>query len=223
MARLARLVMAGHAHLVRQRGHSGGPVFVDAVDRGDYQAALREAAATEAVQVHALALLGDEVLLLVTPAQAASLSRFMQSVGRRYVSAYNRRHLHTGTLWDGRFRCGVVEPGPTRLDALRLVDGRSAEPGITSAAHRTGGVRDASLIDPPEYWQLGNTPFDREQAYRRQLAEGLAPPRAAQLAQASHKGWAIGDAAFLASLAALTDRPLSPRRRGRPAKAPASA
>jgi len=60
MARLARLVVAGQAHLVLQRGHNGARVFSDAADRAAYLAALREAAAAEAVQVHALALLDSE-------------------------------------------------------------------------------------------------------------------------------------------------------------------
>ena len=34
-----------------------------------------------------------------------------------------------------------------------------SEDGATSAAHRLGGPRDALLTDPPEYWQLRNTPF----------------------------------------------------------------
>jgi putative transposase len=218
MARLPRLVVPGYAHLVCQRGHNGGAVFVDAIDRGNYRAALNEAAAREGVQLHALALLDREVLLLVTPTQAASLGRFMQAVGRRYVSAYNRRHRHTGTLWDGRFRCGVIEPGPTRLDALRLVDGRSAEPGTTSAAHRTGEVRDASLTDPPEYWQLGNTPFERESAWRSMLTDDLPATRADTLLRAANGGWAAGSAAFGALVAAESGRPALPRPRGRPAR-----
>jgi putative transposase len=219
MARLARLVVAGQAHLVLHRGHNGAAVFADAVDRAAYLAALREAAATEALQVHALALLDTEVLLLITPAQPASLSRFMQAVSRRYVSAYNRRHGRSGTLWDGRFRCGVVEPGPTRLDALRLVDGQSAEPGITSAAHRTGGVRNPLLNDPPEYWQLGNTPFEREAAWRSLLASGLPGDRAEALRRAASGGWVAGTAAFAAGVALAACRPARPRPRGRPARA----
>ena len=47
MARLPRLVVAGQAHFVVQRGHGGAPVFADDSDRAAYLAALREAAATE--------------------------------------------------------------------------------------------------------------------------------------------------------------------------------
>ena len=61
MARLPRLVLAGQAHLVLQMGHNGAPVFEDPTDRGSYLAALREAAATESVQVHAYGLLDQGV------------------------------------------------------------------------------------------------------------------------------------------------------------------
>ena len=220
MARLARLVLAGHSHLVLQRGHSGRQVFADAIDRSQYLTAVHASAAAEGLQVHALALLDNEVLLLVTPMQASALGRFMQSVGRRYVSAYNRRHRRTGTLWDGRFRCAVVEPGSTRLDALRLVDGRSPDVGVTSAAHRTGAVRDAALVDPPEYWQLGNTPFEREAVWRAMLAAGLPLPRTELLLRAASGGWAAGSDAFAAQVAADTGRPARPRPRGRPAHKP---
>jgi len=216
MARLPRLVVAGQAHLIVQRGHSGTAVFADEVDRAAYLAALREAAAAERVQVHAYALLPTEVLLLVTPAERLALSRLMQALGRRYVAAHNRRHGRSGTLWDGRFRCGVVEPGATRLQALCLVDGAAADPGITSAAHRLGGPREGLLIDPPEYWQLGNTPFEREAAYRRLLDAGVAAAPAARLRGAALGGWAAGSADFRAGLAAATSRPTQPRPRGRP-------
>ncbi len=216
MARLARLVVAGQAHLVLQRGHNGARVFVDAADRATYLMALREAAAAEAVQVHALALLDSEVLLLLTPAEPAALGRFMQAVSRRYVSAYNRRHGRSGTLWDGRFRCGPVEPGHVRLDALRWIDGQSHEAGVSTAAQRTGEVRDTLFSDPPEYWQLGNTPFEREAAWRALLAAGLPATRAEALRRAASGGWAAGSAAFATQVAEASGRPARPRPRGRP-------
>jgi len=220
MARLPRLVVAGQAHFIVQRGHSGAPVFADDTDRAAYLAALREAAATARVQVHAHALLPSEVQLLVTPAEPAALSRFMQALGRRYVAAHNRRHGRSGTLWDGRFRCGVVEPGPTRLQALCVIDGASSERSLTSAAHRLGGPRDALLVDPPEYWQLGNTPFEREAAYRGLLQAGVPPAAVQALRSAAIGGWAAGSPRFKAGLANALSRPAQPRPRGRPRRGP---
>ncbi len=216
MARLPRLVVAGLAHLVVQRGHGAQAVFADTQDRAAYLAALREAATAEGVAVHAWALRDDEVLLLATPSEAGALGRMVQALGRRYVSAYNRRHGRRGTLWDGRFRCAVVEPGPTRLAALQYVDGQSAEPGVSSAGQRTGNPPDGWLVDPPEVWALGNTPFEREAAYRRLLAQGLAAATAQALRRAALGGWAAGSEPFVHGLAVAMARPAKPRARGRP-------
>jgi putative transposase len=218
MARLARLVVAGQAHYVIQRGHNGQAVFADAADRSAFLAALREASAAEHVAVHAYALLDAEVQLLATPEQAPALGRMVQAVSRRYVSAYNRRHGRSGTLWDGRFRCGVVEPGSTRLAALQLIDGAAAEPGVTSAAHRLGGPREPLLTDLPEVWLLGNTPFDREAVYRQLMAAGLRAGTAEALRRAALGGWASGSSEFAAEVAAVAARPARPRPRGRPAR-----
>jgi len=231
VARLPRLALAGHAHLAVLRGAQGQPLFIDDADRRAFIAALLQALQEQHVALHAYALLDGQVSLLVTPSSDGGLSRLIQAVGRRYVAAFNRRHGHRGSLWDGRYRAAIVQPGDNTLDAMLFIDLQAQHQAgapvhdapWSSAGHHAGRARDALLIDSPAYWQLGNTPFDRQQAYRRRLADGLAPERAALLAQASHKGWAIGDAAFLAALAALTARPLAPRRRGRPAKAPSAA
>ena len=235
MARLPRLVLPGRAHYVIQRGHSGGPVFADDVDRRAFLDALREASAAHGVAVHAYALPAAEVQLLATPPSAAALSATMQALGRRYVGAYNRRHGHRGTLWDGRFRCAVVEGGAPVLGVLRLIDGLAeaeapvdrpgspmakpvAEPRPTwsSAGHRLGAGRLPWLLDPPELWLLGNTPFEREAAWRALLQQGVPAAQAATCRSAALGGWAIGSPAFLQTLAADTSRPLAPRPRGRP-------
>lgn len=215
MARLPRLVVPGHAHYLLQRGHSGQAVFIDDEDRQAYLAALRDGAEAEHVVVHAYALADSEVHLLVTPPDAAALSRLMQALGRRYVSAYNRRHGRTGTLWDGRFRCALVEAGDWLLAALRLIDGLAV---ISSAGHRSGARRDALVVDPPEFWQLGNTPFEREARYRTLLVQGLPDGARQALSAAALGGWAVGSSAFLAQISSALARPLQPRPRGRPAR-----
>jgi putative transposase len=220
MARLPRLALAGHTHYVIQRGQGQRPVFADDSDRRSFLLALHEAARSSHVQVHAFALLNDEVQLLLTPAEGSGLGLLVQAVGRRYVSAYNRRHGGMGSLWAGRFRCGVVQPGPFRLEALLLVDGQSQDAGLTSAAHRLGHSLEPQLVDPPEFWALGNTPFEREAAYGRLLAQRPRAGAAERLRQAAMSGWAVGSAAFVAQIEQQSDRPARPRPRGRPQAKP---
>lgn len=216
MARLPRLVLAGHRHLLVLRALDGQPAFADAADRQAFIDALREALATERVQLHAYALLPGEVRLLATPPGPEPLSRLMQSVGRRYVRAYNQRRGRSGTLWDGRFRCAVVEPGANCLEAMVWIDASTDDPQASSAAHHTGARRDSLLVDPSEYWSLGNTPFEREGAYRARLGTGLSPARALEIRHAALGGWAVGSPNFLETVSTLAGRPARPRPRGRP-------
>lgn len=220
MARLTRLALAGHAHLLTLRALGGVPLFVDEDDRATFLQVLREAASQHHVAVYGYALLPQQVYLLATPANAEGLSLLVQALGRRYVIAYNRRHGRRGGLWDGRYRATILQAGAAVLDALLFIDGQAAEDsGWTSAGHHLGARRDPGLADCAEYWRLGNTPFDREIAYRHRLQDGLSTRRSGELAEAAHKGWAIGDGAFLAALAEQAGRPVRPRPRGRPRKA----
>lgn len=225
MARLPRLCLPGLPHLMRQRGHSDAAVFLDDADRQTYHAALREAAALQRLPVHAYALLRSEVLLLLTPEQPDSLGRLLQSVGRRYGAGFNRRHGRSGSLWDGRFRATVVEPGQELLATMCWLESAPLRQGLaslaqewgwSSARHHLGRLREPWLADPTEYWSLGNTPFDRELAWQRRLEEGLTEAQAQRIDAASHKGWVLGSGAFLAQVAASTARPVQPRPRGRP-------
>lgn len=228
MARLARLSLARHAHLVALRGHNGEAVFRDDEDRLAFLTALRMAFSREPVALHAYAL-ADRVWLLCTPSEPQGLSRAMQSVGRRFSAVFNRRHQRTGSLWDGRYRSTVIEPGAALLDAMVFVDqlltdaagleGRQPEPLPWSSARQHLGYEGViALTDLAEYWALGNTPFDRASAFRRLLNERRGDARLEGIAQAAEKGWAYGTATFIQEIQRRIERPVAPRPRGRPRK-----
>lgn len=227
MARLARLALAGVAHHVLQVGHGGQAVFADDADRTAYLEILRDASRAERVAVHGYVLLAREVHLLVTPQTSQGLSRLMQAVGRRYGLRFNRRHGRRGTLWDGRFRTAPLEPDPWVLRSLAWMEAEGGRDAVRagqadawcSASHHLGARRDALISEHPAYWQLGNTPFEREHAWQRCLDVGLPAAQASQLMDAVRHGWALGGAAFLSALGRKTARPLVPRPRGRPAGA----
>ena len=216
MARLPRLVVPGQAHHLVQRGHNAQSVFIDDEDRRQYLAALRDALRAHAVVLHAYALLDDAVQLLLRPPSEAALSRMVQAVGRRYVAGFNRRHGRSGTIWEGRFRAGVVQQGEPTLQSLRMIDALSSHGRWSSAPHRLGLTRDALVSDPPEYWRLGNTPFEREAAYAALLAQGLDEAVVRRIEHAAANGWALGSPQFLVEMARQSGRPVRPRPRGRP-------
>lgn len=233
MARLPRLVVAGLPHVVVHRGLNAQPVLLDEADRATYLQALAGAARETGVLLHGYGLYAGEVRLLATPTTPTALGSMMQAVGRRYVRAFNLRHQRTGTPWEGRFRSTVLEPGAHFLEALRFVEGCD-EDGTpfasgsevtrwSSAGHHLGRWHDAALTEHELFWALGNTPFEREAAYRTLLAQPVPAPSREALRDAALKGWALGSAAFVEGLRTGTTRRPAPLRRGRPSRQAAAA
>ena len=230
MARLPRIVLPGHPHVVIHRGHSSQAVFLDAADRALYLASLHESARTTGVAVHGYALLPTEIRLLITPKTTGGLAELMQSVGRRYVPAFNKKYGRTGSPWEGRFRSTVIEAERHFLACLRFVEawGEGANVGTSgathdgpasSAAHHRGMRADPLVADHPAFWAFGNTPFEREAAYRRFVERLPAEGEVAAILLASRNGWVLGSPAFCEMVAVKTGRRPQPVRRGRPAKA----
>lgn len=224
MARQPRLSLPGVVHLLVQRGHNGGAIVHDEIDVEQLRQILHAAAREQQVALHAYALLPRRLLVLATPASAEGISRMMQAIGRRHAAAFNHRHGRSGALWDGRFRSALIEDGEPTLQVLCLIDADPAEDGqrplCGNRAHRSGASpRDPGLVDPPAYWQLGNTPFEREARYRERLTEPVPQAQGRALQRALTRSAPYGSAAFIARLGLLAGRELQPRPRGRPPRA----
>ena len=226
MSRLPRLTLAGHPHLVLQRGVQSQPVFVDDEDYRLFLDKLAAAAQACRVAIHAYVLLESEVQILATPEDTNGLGRMMQSVGRTYVATFNRRHGRAGTLWQSRYRATVLEASAWLVAGMRYVETRPlycGQPSAidypwSSAAHHVGRLASPLITDHPLYWRLGNTPFEREAAYRDFLQQGLTSKQIRQIEEATVKSWALGSEQFLHELGQQTDRRLRPMLRGRPPK-----
>ncbi len=225
MARLARLAAAGQVHLVIQRGNNAQPIVHDDEDRRRFLAMLAEAARSNRLAIHAYALTDNEFLMLGTPDDAIGLGRTMQSLGRRYVAYFNRRHARSGTLWDGRFRSTIIEAALHLRDCMCFVESAPLRAGLvltageyrwSSARHHLGLVIDPLVSDPPTYWESGNTPFEREDAHRALLERGLGSEAALAIEATARKGWVLGSSAFAAELERATARRTRPGQPGRP-------
>lgn len=227
MARLPRLCAPGHPHHVIQRGNNRQDVFRDADDCERYLALLSEAASNCGVAVHAYVLMTNHVHLLLTPDDDSGLSRLMQAVGRRYVLWFNKRHARTGTLWEGRFRSSVIESERYLFACSRYIElnpvraGLVAEPADyrwSSYRHHIGLQPDSLIREHPLIWSLGNTPFERQVAYRRLFDQPGAAQEADALRAGVQGGWAVGTGAFVAAIGQQAGRRPMRSQAGRPPK-----
>ncbi|PTU31269.1 transposase [Stenotrophobium rhamnosiphilum] len=225
MARLPRLAVAGHVHHVLQRGNNRQPIFIDAEDYQRMLSLLAEHAAREKVAIHAYVLMGTEFHLLATPESDNGLSTMMQSVGRRYVQYFNKRHQRSGTLWEGRYRATLLQPERWLINSKIFIDLNPVRGGLVTRAldyrwsshgHYVGHHVDKLVTPHALYWGLGNTPFAREARYAELVSLGLNTQQHTELMESVLKGWPLGDAKFVEGVQKQTLRRVVRRRAGRP-------
>ncbi|MBP3981665.1 MULTISPECIES: transposase [unclassified Acidovorax] len=226
MARLPRLTLAGYPHHIIQRGNNRQVIFADRQDFETMLALLADNAQKFAVAVHAYVLMDNHFHLLATPATAEALPLMMQAVGRSYVRYFNQRHGRSGTLWEGRYRSTLIETERYLLACMVYIDLNPVRAGMvvqagawpwSSYQHYLGQRIDKLVTPHALYWALGNTPFAREAAYAELVQAGIGSGEQAALTDAALRGWALGDADFVAELQKKSPRRATKAKPGRPA------
>ena len=175
MPRLPRLNPAGVPLHIIQRGNNRQVCFNNDVDMAVYANWLYDYSAKYDVHIHAWVFMTNHVHLLVTPWQDNGVSRMMQSLGRYYVRYFDQKYRRSGTLWEGRFKSGLVESSDyllrcdqyIELNPVRaqMVDDPSDYMWSSYQCNTMG--RQSKLVTPHEiYRSLGNTLDERLINYR---------------------------------------------------------
>ena len=225
MARLGRYFLPDQPLHVIQRGIDRRAVFFRPDDYARYRAWLIEAADEYGCAVHAYVLMTNHVHLLVTPSDAESLPRTMQSLGRRYVRYINGTHRRTGTMWEGRYRAAPIDSDAYFLDCCRYIELNPVR--ARSVAHprdykwssyraHIGGEKDPLVSDHPLYRALGRSAAERQKAYREMFRAKLSAEFIEALRAATNGGWALGPERFKRKIAKLAGRRATKLPLGRP-------
>ena len=181
-----------------------------------------EAAIRYQVAIHGWSLTPNAILLLATPKDSQSISKVIQSLGRHLAAA-----LKTGSVFSGRYRSTLLEPGVWVLPALIWLERQSfreqscTDPELwpwSSVSAHTGaaGLAPVWLSQHLDYWACGNTPFDRQAVYRKRLHEGNESAVDKSIEKSLRGQWPLGGDSFLDDIAPHSSRRVRPARRGRP-------
>jgi putative transposase len=227
MARLGRYFAKDQPLHVIQRGNNRQRIFFADEDFQLYRRWLGEAAAQHGCAIHAYVLMPNHVHLLLTPRDAASLPRLMQSLGRRYVRYINAARKRTGTLWEGRYRAAPIDSERYLLTCSRYIELNPVRAGMVrrSQDYRWSSYRALALgaadelVTPHAVHQaLGRNDAARQDAYRALVREVLDEDVVDALRGATQGGWALGDERFQRKIARAAGRRAAPLPLGRPPK-----
>ncbi len=163
----------GTLHVV-QRGLGRSICFSCAGDHAAYLRALRACSEREHCAVHAYALMGNHVHLLLTSARSGGAARLMPAIAACYARHLATVYGHEETLWEEPYDASPVHARAHLLACMRYIEenpvraGLAVHPGAYPwSSYRANALgEDDDLLTPhPHYYSLGRSPEERRAAY----------------------------------------------------------
>jgi putative transposase len=225
VARLPRYFVPGQPLHIIQRGNNRESIFAAAEDYRFYLQCFQKAAGIHGLAIHAYVLMTNHVHFLATPHSDTSVSKALQSVGRRYVQYFNFTYGRTGTLWEGRYKATLIDSEQYLLTCMRYIELNPVRAGMVdhpgdypwSSYLINAGDKECSLISPHTlYFGLGRTDEAREVAYRQLFRTQLRESDVDAIRESTNKAWVLGNERFKERIEALSGRRASPLSPGRP-------
>lgn len=227
MARLPRLSVADQTHYVVMHGTKDVSLIPMEEDVNFMFGVFSKVCRAESVAICAYAILPEEIHMLMVPhGKAENLSKAVQQINRLYSRYFNEAYSRTGTIWQGRFESSLLQGKGKILQATVFMEWlpylrKALDPQYypwTSFPHHAGLRSDFFVSPSKEYWELGNTPFERQKKYKEIFANSVSKSFGESLLKSVKRGWPIADEEFLAELNIAEQRIRPQRKRGRPQK-----
>ena len=165
----------GHPLHVIQRGRLRAACFSGEEDRLAYLRELTRHAGELGCALHAYALMGNHVHLLLTPSRRDSVTRLMDTLTERYARYIREAYEHGEPLWEKSFTATPVHVGRYLLACMRYIELNPVRAGLVTQpqAYRWSSFRanalgkeDALITPHAHYCALGRSPQMRQAAYR---------------------------------------------------------
>lgn len=109
MARKTRISLPNIPQHVLKKGINQEKVFHDKEDYEKLFEIINESAKKLEIKIYSYVFLEEYFELLISSLDGDNISKFMQTLGRKYVLYYNKKYLRSGTIWEGRYKTSIVE------------------------------------------------------------------------------------------------------------------
>lgn len=225
MARKQRVSSVGVPEHIIQRGNNRQAIFACEEDMQAYVGWLKTYSKKYKVSVHAWVLMTNHVHLLCTPSSVNGISQMMQSLGRMYVTYFNRSYKRTGTLWEGRFKSCLVQEETYLMQVYRYIELNPVRASMVDdpaayfwSSYQCNALgKKSDLLTPHSiYTRLGTNEQERQLAYRGLFVHQIEGKFLEDIRKVTNKGLALGNNNFFAEIESLTGRRVIERKRGRP-------
>lgn len=166
------------------------------------------------IEIHSYILTSKYFEFLSTSMSHDSFPKFMQNVGRLYVSYYNKKYKRTGTLWHGRYKASLVEPTEYILDVMSFIE-RRTKTKYSSLAKNLFGLENIVVKCHEKYKSLGTTKIERLEKYKYFFEKDIKEVDSFILSSLLKQN-VTGTPEFTSTLEKKLGLSLTPKKRGRP-------
>src|SRR5688572_17346831 len=141
MPRTARAIVANYCYNILNRANRRAPVFHEPADYHQFLALIARAQRRLELPIIAACLMPNHVHLVVRPASAEDVGRWMHWVFTTHVRWHFAKYPGTGRLWQGRYKAFVAQEDHHLLTLMRYVERNALR---------------ANLVERAEDWRWGS-------------------------------------------------------------------
>lgn len=229
MPRKARVIIPNTPHHIMQRGHNRQVVFSSEEEFQYYRENLILYKKQFGCKVHAYCLMTNHVHLIVNPGDnPESLSLLMKRLAGRQTRYVNNLEKRSGSLWEGRFKSSIISSKEYLLACCRYIELNPLRAGLVNDPkdylwsgynHKVEGIADKAIDLDSNYRALGNTPKERQSAYKAYVIQTIPDEELQLIRRAIQRNQLTGSDRFRMYLEKKYKVLISNRGQGRPKKA----
>jgi putative transposase len=221
MPRIPRSAIDGECCHILNRGNGRQEVFHKEADYEAFHRAIAHACIEVPMPVLGYCLMPNHFHLVLQPATAADLSRWMHWLQNTHVRRYHHHYKGRGHIWQGRFKSFPVQSDEHLLTVLRYVERNPVRAKLVRKAERWMWSSARVWANPTERpaW-LVDGPVPRPSDWLEQVNAAVTPADLESLRKSVNRGSPFGGKAWVESTARLHGLESTLRPRGRPKKEP---
>ena len=186
MPRDARIIPPrGYLHVI-SRGNNKRNLFFRPGDYRIYCALVCRLKKEELIRVVHYCLMPNHVHFLVGIDEQSDLSNFMKRLNLKYFYHYRKKRTYVGHLWQDRFKSKLIDNDAYFIQCGKYIELNPVRGGMVKApedyefssyGHYAFGHPSRIIDEDLFYHELGQTPQQRQCAYRKMLINEIVPEK----------------------------------------------
>ena len=218
MPRVVRGLADGFIYHVINRGNGRREVFHKDQDYGAFINLMKGARTRFSVKIFAYCVMPNHFHIVLMPARAEELSRWMQWLMTSHVRRYHRHYGTSGHIWQGRFKSFVIQEDAHLLMVLRYVEGNPVRAGLVKSAKDWVWSSHREVIGEVQRMLIDESPIHLPENWEKYVDEPLTEKELERLRQSVNRQSPYGQTEWQIKITQELGLESTLRPRGRPKK-----